>query len=67
MEPLDLDNSCECLECEVAICTKDCEALEKRKGTFNCPLCRSEDGFKKKLSRHHREKIEKLEFICPNT
>ena len=66
MEALELNKSRECLECEVAICSKDCELLEKGTGIFICPQCRSEDGFKKKLSIHHREKIEKLEFICPN-
>ena len=63
-EALDLDTACECLECEVAICKKDCELIEK--SGQGCPHCRSTQGFKKRLSRHHRKKIEELSFICPH-
>lgn len=32
---------------------------------MTCPQCRSTAGFKEKLSRHHKDKLEKLEFECP--
>jgi len=64
-ELLDLNTACECLECEVAICRHDCQILEQNNQT--CPYCRSSEGFKKKLSRSHKQKIESLRFNCPNT
>lgn len=63
-ELLDLATASECLECEVAICRKDCQILEQNNQC--CPNCRSTEGFKKKLSRNHKQKIESLRFICPN-
>ena len=59
--PLDLEESCECLECEVAICAADHETLSQ-KDQFCCPnpQCQSSDGFKKKLSRTHKQKIAEL-------
>ena len=64
LEPINVQDACECLECEVAICAKCCQQLERQKQT--CPQCRSEEGFKKKLSRDHKEKIENLQFVCPS-
>ena len=56
--PIDLDDACECLECEVALCKTDYESISGKDQP--CPNCQSTDGFKKKLSRDHKAKIAAL-------
>ena len=51
-EPLNVDAACECLECEMAVCKPDYEELVKSKKP--CPICNSEDGWKKKISRENK-------------
>ena len=68
LQLVDVDDACECLECEDAICKRHYTDLVANADdqTVQCPKCKAVEGFKKKLSKKHRANILQLQFSCPN-
>ena len=69
-ELLDVDTAKECPECGIGICDDCCQGLKGAArpiggARFDCPQCRKNSKFDKKLSRHHIAIIQMLEFVCP--
>lgn len=60
MLPIDIEDAFECLNCEIKICRGNSKCIEVENDKKPCPVCKSTDGFKKKLSRQNKFSISNL-------
>ena len=65
MEPIELEDSNECLNCEKIFCKRNYQCMKFEKEKLPCPVCKATDGFKNKLSMRNKKAIQNLEFKCP--